>query len=223
MKIIYSSVIQICAFILITQLCIIISAVQKTSDITEFTVENQRTHRRPNFRKRVIEEGMPATVDESETYSADYIDTETNLEELPSLIVDYANMIRNDIILLDNSVETRSRKRGNLKFKRDDHVSCSCERKPNDNEKETTLIDLGVEYFPRYIEKKFCANLCPPLYRCQESVYNLTILKKKGSPDREDEVMMHLDMPRDLKNHYVAIRKPVTIGCICTRDFIEYH
>ncbi|KPJ11337.1 Prothoracicotropic hormone [Papilio machaon] len=158
-----------------------------------------------------MDERIPATIDESETYSADYIDTETNLEELPSLMVDYANMIRNDIILLDNSVETRSRKRGNLKFKRDD------------NEKETTLIDLGVEYFPRYIEKKFCADLCPPLYRCQESVYNLTILKKKGLPDREDEVVLHLDMPRDLKNHYVAIRKPVTIGCVCTRDYIEYH
>lgn len=93
---------------------------QKTPDVNEFTLENQRTHRRQNYvRKRAMDDGMPTSIDESEAYSVDYIDTETNLDELPSLIVDYANMIRNDIILLDN-VETRSRKRGNLKFKRDD-------------------------------------------------------------------------------------------------------
>lgn len=41
-------------------------------------------------------------------------------EELPAMIVDYANMIRNDIILLDNSVETRTRKRGNIKVEKYD-------------------------------------------------------------------------------------------------------
>ncbi|XP_063532016.1 prothoracicotropic hormone-like [Cydia strobilella] len=42
---------------------------------------------------------------------------------LPEFIVDYANMIRNDIILLDNSVETRTRKRGNIKVKKHSNVS----------------------------------------------------------------------------------------------------
>lgn len=47
-------------------------------------------------------------------YSMDPMPGPAASEDLPAFIVDYANMIRNDIILLDNSVETRTRKRGNI-------------------------------------------------------------------------------------------------------------
>ncbi|CAG5039965.1 unnamed protein product [Parnassius apollo] len=153
--------------------------------------------------KRATNEGMSGNDDDiGVTYTTDYFDIESSPEELPSLIVDYANMIRNDIILLDNSVETRTRKRGNIKVEK--------------YKKET--IDLGEEYFPRYIETKNCSKrLCPTSYNCQKSLYNITILKKSGYPNEVSPV----EVPHELKRRWVAIRLPVTIGCICTRDHVD--
>ncbi|CAH2075237.1 unnamed protein product, partial [Iphiclides podalirius] len=81
--------------------------------------------------KRAVDHGILVNDDDSSIpYSTDYSDTESNPEELPSMIVDYANMIRNDIILLDNSVETRTRKRGNIKVEKHNQAildpPCSC-------------------------------------------------------------------------------------------------
>lgn len=83
-------------------------------------VENQRTRMRQNY---VLQRALKDDVDNDKigvTYVTEPFNPNTNPEELPALIVDYANMIRNDIILLDNSVETRTRKRGNIKVEKYD-------------------------------------------------------------------------------------------------------
>ncbi|XP_068630603.1 prothoracicotropic hormone [Battus philenor] len=145
-------------------------------------------------------------------YSGDY--TDTNPKELPSLIVDYANMIRNDIILLDNSFETRTRKRGNLKVEKYNtplDLPCSCELQSKE------IIDLGEEYFPRFIETKNCSKILCPSYNCQKSFYDVTILKKTGNPKEVSQV----EVPYEFKHRWVAFKFPVAIGCVCTRDYID--
>lgn len=98
-------------------------AMRKIPDVDEFMIENQRTktHTRQNYvvqreRDDEISGGMDIV---GPAYVTETLDPGENPEELPALIVDYANMIRNDIILLDNSVETRTRKRGNVNSKYD--------------------------------------------------------------------------------------------------------
>ncbi|CAK1604122.1 unnamed protein product [Parnassius mnemosyne] len=212
--------IRICAsYLLITQTFMPIKALKKPSDINEFTVEDQKTHRRQNYvMARAMDEGMPGNDDIGVAYTTDYFDVESSPEELPSFIVDYANMIKNDIILLDNSVETRTRKRGNIKvekYKRGPlDFPCSCEHMYHSKE----TIDLGEEYFPRFIETKNCSKrLCPTSYNCQKNLYNITILKKTGYPNEVSPV----EVPRELKHRWVAIRLPVTTGCICARDHVD--
>lgn len=92
---------------------------RKIPDADEFMTENQRTrtHTRQNyiFQRDRDEEMSGSQENAGPAYVTETLDPDTNSEELPALIVDYANMIRNDIILLDNSVATRTRKRGNLR------------------------------------------------------------------------------------------------------------
>lgn len=97
---------------------------RKMPDVDEFMIENQRTrtHTRQNYivQKERDDEMSGGMENVGPAYVTEPLEPDTNPEELPALIVDYANMIRNDIILLDNSVETRTRKRGNVRSKYDD-------------------------------------------------------------------------------------------------------
>lgn len=92
---------------------------KRPSKVNEFTVEDQRTRKRKNY---VIQLGRDnegsGNSDVATNYETEALQYETNPEELSAFIVDYANMIRNDVILLDNSVETRTQKRGNIKVKK---------------------------------------------------------------------------------------------------------
>lgn len=97
---------------------------RKIPDVDEFMIENQRTrtHTRQNYvvQKERDDEMSGGMENVGPAYVTEPLDPDANPEELPALIVDYANMIRNDIILLDNSVETRTRKRGNVRSRYDD-------------------------------------------------------------------------------------------------------
>lgn len=109
--------VQTCAAMLIpVETLVPILALKKSSDSNGFMVENQRTRTRHNYILQGDLDNDIDVPDNSISYS-EPLDLK-NSEELPALIVDYANMIRNDIILLDNSVETRTRKRGNVKLRR---------------------------------------------------------------------------------------------------------
>lgn len=95
-------------------------AIKRSSDIEEYMIGEQRTRRRQNYVEQMgLENVLFENIDDvGPPYDTKISEPEISKEELPELIVDYANMIRNDIILLDNSVETRTRKRGNIKVEK---------------------------------------------------------------------------------------------------------
>lgn len=92
-------------------------AVRKIPNIDEYMIEDQRTQTRQNYvMQRIFNDEALSGIDNvGPAHEIESFEPNTTPEELPAMIVDYANMIRNDIILLDNSVETRTRKRGNIK------------------------------------------------------------------------------------------------------------
>nr|XP_026485808.1 prothoracicotropic hormone-like [Vanessa tameamea] len=208
---------QTCAAALITiQLSIPTNAFKKTSNIDEFMVQNQRTRMRQNY---VLQRALNNDMDDAElgvTYVTEPFAPNANTEELPAFIVDYANMIRNDIILLDNSVETRTR-RGNIKREQygqgdGKDIPCSCE------EETKKPIILGDDYFPRSIETRICnKSLCPSPYGCHKRVHNITVLKRKRNTDEESQD----ELPDDLMKRWVAVKKLVTVGCMCIRDYTD--
>lgn len=83
----------------------------------EYLDEDKITHmtKKQNYIRQRALENNALNRDLGVAYTVESYDPEANPEELPPLIVDYANMIRNDFILLDNSVQTRTRKRGSNK------------------------------------------------------------------------------------------------------------
>ncbi|XP_050343018.1 prothoracicotropic hormone-like isoform X2 [Nymphalis io] len=181
-------------------------------------VQNQRTRMRQNY---ILQRALNNDMDDAElgiTYVTKPFDTNTNTEELPEFIVDYANMIRNDIILLDNSFETRTR-RGNIKKEKygqgdGNDIPCSCE------EKTKKPIILGDDYIPRSIETRICnESLCPPPYGCLKRFHNITVLKRKRNTDEESQD----ELPDDLMKRWIAVKKVVTVGCMCVRDYIDYN
>lgn len=76
----------------------------------EYLDEDKITQKQNYIRQKDLENDV-LNRDLGVAYTVETFESDTNPEELP-LIVDYANMIRNDFILLDNSVQTRTRKRG---------------------------------------------------------------------------------------------------------------
>lgn len=118
--------IELCIIFLLAIQMSIPTMASKKSNFDELMVENQRTHMRQNY---VVQRGLNDDVPEFDNigvaYATGSLGPHSDPEELPALIVDYANMIRDDIILLDNSIETRTRKRGNIKMKKF-NVSSNC-------------------------------------------------------------------------------------------------
>ncbi|KAL4710535.1 hypothetical protein ACJJTC_008937 [Scirpophaga incertulas] len=191
-------------------------ALKHAADVNEYTIGEQRTRRRQNYVEQMALENelFDNTDDAGPPYDSKPFELDDKKEDLPALIVDYANLIRNDIILLDNSVETRTRKRGNVKVEKHSQaipdVPCSCEYSKH-------TIDLGESRYPRFLENRTCSKeMCRPPYRCVPHIYELTILKKKIS------TMEHsvIEIPIDLKRRWIAEKKSITIGCMCTRDYI---
>ncbi|XP_059062132.1 prothoracicotropic hormone [Achroia grisella] len=181
----------------------------------EFMTRDQRTRKRQNYMEDLSPDNVlyESIDDIGPSYDKAFIPDDTT-EELPSFIVDYANLIRNDIILLDKSVETRTRKRGNIKVEKHDQVipesPCSCELK-NDTK------DLGENTYPRYIEYRICSDhMCRDDYICIPKEYHITILKRRTSTEQNSKI----DLPSDLKHQWIAEKRPVVIGCMCTRDYI---
>ncbi|XP_045764648.1 prothoracicotropic hormone-like isoform X2 [Maniola jurtina] len=196
-----------------------ILAFKKSSNVGEFMVEDQRTRMRQNY---VLQEALNNDMDTDKmrmTYVNDPLNPNTNPEELPALIVDYANMIRNDIILLDNSVETRTRKRGNIKVEKYDQVGpikevpCRCELETKDP------MYLDADHFPSSVETRVCdTSLCPNPYKCHPRLHNITVLKRNRKLRQTDELFEE-ELPEDFPKHWVAIKKPVIVGCLCLRNY----
>ncbi|XP_045493172.1 prothoracicotropic hormone-like isoform X2 [Colias croceus] len=208
----HSILIELCVTcLLLIQVWIPMVALKKTN-VDEFMVENQRTHTRQNYVVQRANDDVPESDNIGVAYATELLSPRTNPEELPALIVDYANMIRNDIILLDKSVETRTRKRGNIK--RGVHeIPCSCEERGE-------LRYLGPQYVPSTIESRICnKDLCSSDFGCQIRMYNITVLKKKERLDEDSSE----ELPDEIRKHWVAVKKPITIACFCTNDYRERY
>ncbi|VVC96478.1 unnamed protein product [Leptidea sinapis] len=180
-----------------------ITALKKTSNIDEYTVENQRTHMRQNY---VVQRRSDEDQDRDSKavmYPPETFPPNSNPEELPAVIVDYANMIRNDIILLDNSVETRTRKRGNIKVE-----------KYNTYRAATELLYLGEDFIPSSIETRRCQrDRCSFPFVCHRRLYNITLLKRNYTNEYSSE-----ELPPEIARKWVAIQKPITIACFCSKN-----
>ncbi|NP_001037349.1 prothoracicotropic hormone preproprotein [Bombyx mori] len=190
-------------------------ALKRKPDVGGFMVEDQRTHKSHNYmmkRARNDVLGDKENVRPNPYYTEPF-DPDTSPEELSALIVDYANMIRNDVILLDNSVETRTRKRGNIQVENQaiPDPPCTCKYKKE-------IEDLGENSVPRFIETRNCNKTqqptCRPPYICKESLYSITILKRRETKSQES-----LEIPNELKYRWVAESHPVSVACLCTRDY----
>ncbi|XP_023941170.1 prothoracicotropic hormone-like [Bicyclus anynana] len=207
--------IGVIALLLSTQLMTPTMAFKKRSNTDEYMVENQRM--RQNY---FLQRALNNDIDRNKVGVSydEPLNPNSDPEELPALIVDYANMIRNDIILLDNSIETRTRKRGNVIEKHNqnglaEEEPCICESES----KEPMFLDN--DHFPRSIETRKCnTNLCPSPYKCHPRVHNITVLKRLRRIS-ENDVQSEEYLPEDIARHWVAIKKPVVVGCFCLKNF----
>ncbi|CAB3242867.1 unnamed protein product [Arctia plantaginis] len=152
-------------------------------------------------------------------YDSETFQSDTTPEDLSAFIADHANMIRDDVILLDDSVETRTRKRGNIKMKKLNQVipdpPCNCEV-----HRETE--DFGANSYPRYVETRNCSEVqqfCRPPYICKENLYELTIIRR-----REAHADYLLEYPNNLPNEWkfkwISEKRNITVGCDCTRNYV---
>ncbi|XP_060800900.1 prothoracicotropic hormone [Amyelois transitella] len=207
-----------CCGVIIGIQTVLASTLRRTSDIDEYMIRDQKTRRRQNYiEESALEKDLFENI--NDILPLKQFDPDET-EEQPSLTVDYANMIRNDIILLDNSVETRTRKRGNIKVEKNNQAlpdfDCNCEI---DNKPQ----DLGVNAFPRFIQNKTCSEQkCHPAYLCQPSIYYFKILKRKERKSQKQEPQLERQIPEELKHRFVIEEHPVITACICTRDYILY-
>ncbi|KAL0892245.1 hypothetical protein ABMA27_015430 [Loxostege sticticalis] len=190
-------------------------AIKRSSDIEEYMIGEQRTRRRQNYVEQMgLENVLFENIDDvGPPYDTKISEPEISKEELPELIVDYANMIRNDIILLDNSVETRTRKRGNIKVEKHNQAipepPCNCLYNKE-------RVNLGEDYFPQYVINRTCSDqMCSDFYKCQSNTYEQTVLKRRTSLQE-----LQVELPSDLRHRWVAENKPITIGCVCTKDYV---
>ncbi|KAJ8732117.1 hypothetical protein PYW08_014847 [Mythimna loreyi] len=189
----------------------------KNSNVDEYMLEDQRTRKRKNYVVRLARDseilGNSGNIGTS--YDTDSIQPDAaNPEELSAFIVDYANMIRNDVVLLDKSVETRTRKRGNIKVGKHHNQAipdppCACN--PN-----KTTEDWGENTFPRHVDTYTCSKeACPWPYQCTENIYNLTVIKRKEMPHQFSE----FELPPELQRKWVGEYRPISVGCVCARDY----
>ncbi|KAF9414956.1 hypothetical protein HW555_007223 [Spodoptera exigua] len=194
----------------------------KNSNVDEYMLEDQRTRKRKNYVVRLARDseilgnsGNLGTNYDTDSFQPD----PTNPEELSAFIVDYANMIRNDVILLDKSVETRTRKRGNIQVKKYNNQAlpdppCTCNF-------SRAIEDFGENTYPRFVETRNCSQArqlaCHRPYVCRENYYNLTVLKRREYQHQ----ISSIDLPSDLKFRWIAEYRPVSVGCVCTRDYYD--
>lgn len=94
-------------------------ALKKTTNLDEYMVENRRTHKRQNYFLQKAHENafLMNNKDSGFPYEIEPFSSDGSPEELSALMEDYANMFKNDVVLLDDSIETRTSKRGNFKLK----------------------------------------------------------------------------------------------------------
>ncbi|XP_072930799.1 prothoracicotropic hormone-like [Epargyreus clarus] len=213
---------HLCAVLLTIQAIAIVVAFKRSSNVNEYTVKNDRTRMRQNY---IVQEATNNEVSDNAddlgvTYGSKSFEPDISPKELPDLLVDYANMIRNDILLLDqSSVQTRTTKGGNFeaekRYEGFQEVPCTCEE---DNKK---VLFLGEDYVPRMLEMKICnEKLCPSPYSCKTRYYNVTVLRRRNNKDELAREFQE-ELPVELAMKWVALKKSIIVGCLCLKNYIE--
>ncbi|XP_073951365.1 prothoracicotropic hormone-like [Choristoneura fumiferana] len=196
-------------------------AYKRTSNVDEFMLEDKRTHMRQNY---VVQRALDNEVNNYDygvpKYSMDSIPAPVASEELPAFIVDYANMIRNDIILLDNSVQTRTRKRGNINVEEHGQqldAPCICES----GAKRINLHKGQDTVYPQSIYNVTCdQSLCHSRsHSCKERIIHVKILRMRDHPVYEKQ--LNNSAPEVLRFKWMNDTVPIVTGCICMRKYLK--
>lgn len=89
-------------------------------------------------------------------------------------------------------------------------IPCSCEAVEK-------LLDLGKEYFPRYLPSVGCnSRTCwRGPYRCKQRKYGVKVLKKQDQADKINETR-DLSLPESLRPIWKFVLMPVTVACVCS-------
>lgn len=188
-------------------------AMKSTRNIDEFMIEDQRTRKKYDymFQRARNNDMLRNNNNNGPVYDMESYDLDSNPEEFSNLMMDYVNMKKNDVILLDDSTETRTRKRGNVKRQNIPDPPCSCTY-------TNKTKDFGENAFPRFVEIRNCSELqqqsCLLPYVCKETLYNINILKRRQTTTQHSE-----KVPNELKYRWIAEKWQVSVGCVCTRDY----
>nr|AAR23822.1 prothoracicotropic hormone preproprotein [Antheraea yamamai] len=187
-------------------------AMKSTRNIHEFMIEDQRTRKKHNYMfQRDRNNDILRNKNNGLMYDMESLEIDSIPEDYSNLVMDYANMKKNDVFLLDNSIETRTRKRGNIKRQNIPDPPCSCEY-------TNETVDFGENAFPRHVESRNCSELrqssCLFPYVCKETLYDISVLKRRQSTTQPSE-----KVPNELKFRWIAEKWQISVGCVCTRDY----
>nr|AAA29964.1 prothoracicotropic hormone [Samia cynthia] len=203
------------ALIIIQSLMPKTMAMRNTRNIDEFMIEDQRTRKKHNYvLQRPRNNELLRKKNYDLMYNMEASDLDSNPEEFSNLLLDYDNMKKNNVVLLDNSIETRTRKRGDLRREKHNQAiqdpPCSCGY-------TQTLLDFGKNAFPRHVVTRNCSDQqqsCLFPYVCKETLYDVNILKR-----RETSTQISEEVPRELKFRWIGEKWQISVGCMCTRDY----
>ncbi|XP_046673087.1 prothoracicotropic hormone [Homalodisca vitripennis] len=98
-------------------------------------------------------------------------------------------------------------KRGNAA----ESLPCSCENTPG-------LLDLGRQYYPRYLPTMECGGpgACwPGPYHCRPRHYEVKVLKRRD-PVEEISRRDDLSLPETLRGEWKFVLVKVTVSCECS-------
>ncbi|XP_044258306.1 prothoracicotropic hormone-like [Tribolium madens] len=81
---------------------------------------------------------------------------------------------------------------------------------------EFRLLDLGHQYYPRYLHTGVCkSELCGGPYRCNERHYKVRVLKQKD-PQNPEVIKPSMTLPDTLKGTWLSEIITVTVACECS-------
>ncbi|XP_072398815.1 uncharacterized protein [Diabrotica undecimpunctata] len=109
---------------------------------------------------------------------------------------------------------TSTRSQSSPIYRTNNRAHCSCEM-------NFQQVDLGREYYPRYVQTGICqSNSCDKFYQCIEKVYKIKVLRKREAKDGEETLSSGL--PKPLRDFWVAETVPVGVSCECVLDLQSF-
>lgn len=106
--------------------------------------------------------------------------------------------------------EQKRTKETSMKFAMEPVLPCTCKTVHR-------LVDLGQEYFPRYLPSVDCTEgrCWRGLYRCHQRYYEVNVLKTKDKAD-DNSYRYDLSLPESLRDVWKFVNVKVVVGCECS-------